>query len=81
VEAGVETKFQVADDGSLMMGQWLYMPNDETVKRMVLQEAHESKFSIHPGSSKMYRDLKHLYWWPNMKKEIAEYVSKYGICQ
>jgi len=81
VEVGVETKFQVTVDGSLMMGQRLYVPNDKTVKRMVLQEAHESKFSIHPGSTKMYRDLKHLYWWPNMKKEIAEYVSKCGICQ
>jgi len=81
VEAGAEMKFRVADDGSLMMGQRLYVPNDETIKRMVLQEAHESKFSIHPGSTKMYRDLKHLYWWPNMKREIAEYVSKCGICQ
>jgi hypothetical protein len=81
MEVGVETKFQVADDGSLMMGQRLYVPNDEAVKRMVLQEAHESKFSIHPDSTKMYRDLKHLYWWPNMKREIAEYVSKCGICQ
>jgi hypothetical protein len=81
VEARVEMKFQVADDGSLMMGQWLYVPNDETIKRMVLQEAHESKFSIHPSSTKMYRDPKHHYWWPNMKKEIAEYVSKCGICQ
>jgi hypothetical protein len=81
VEAGVEMKFQVVDDGSLMMGQRLYVPNDETVKRMVLQEAHKSKFSIHPGSTKMYRDLKHHYWWPNMKREIAEYVSKCGICQ
>ena len=63
MEAGVETKFQVADNGSLMMGQRLYVPNDETVKQMVLQEARESKFSIHPGSStKMYRDLKHLYY-------------------
>jgi hypothetical protein len=74
-------KFRVADDGSLMMGQRLYVPNDETVKWMVLQEAHESKLSIHPGSTKMYRDLKHLNWWPNMKREIAEYVSKCEICQ
>ena len=43
VETGVETKFQVADDGSLMMGQQLYVPNDETVKQMILQEAHESQ--------------------------------------
>ena len=50
-------KFRVTNDGSLMMGQRLYVPNDETIKRMVLQEAHESKFSIHPGSTKMYRDL------------------------
>jgi len=62
MEAGVETKFQVADDRSLMMGQQLYVPNNETVKRMVLQEAHESKFSIHSGSTKMYRDLKNLYY-------------------
>ena len=54
VEAGEEMKFRVANDGSLMMGQRLYVPNNETVKRMVLQEAHESKFSIHPSSTKMY---------------------------
>jgi hypothetical protein len=48
---------------------------------MILREAHESKFSIHPGSTKMYRDLKHHYWWPNMKRKIAEYVSKYNIYQ
>ena len=54
VEAGVEMKFRIANDGSLMMGQRLYIPNDRTIKQMILQEAHESKFSIHPGSTKMY---------------------------
>ena len=78
---GKKTQFRVADDGSLMMGQWLYVPDDETVKHMVLWEAHESKFSIHLDNFKMYQDLKHLYWWPNMKREIAEYVSKYEVCQ
>ena len=47
VEAGIEKRFRIANDGTLMMGQRLYVPDDETVKRMVLQEAHESKFSIH----------------------------------
>jgi hypothetical protein len=47
----------------------------------VLREAHESRFAIHSGSIKMYMDLKEFYWWPNMKKEIIEFVAKYGVCQ
>jgi len=81
METEIATPFRVTDDGSMMMGQRLYVPNDETVKWMVLQEAHESKFSIHPGSTKMYWDLKHLYWWPNMKRKIVEYMSKCKVCQ
>jgi hypothetical protein len=77
MEAGVETKFQVADDRSLMMGQRLYVPNNETVKRMVLQEAHESKFSIHSGSTKMYRDLKHLYY-KGMRDHYNHYKFQNG---
>ncbi|GKB52836.1 putative reverse transcriptase domain-containing protein [Tanacetum coccineum] len=43
-------------------------------------ESHKSKYSIHPGSDKMYQDLKKLYWWPNMKADIATYVSKCLTC-
>nr|GEX34181.1 putative reverse transcriptase domain-containing protein [Tanacetum cinerariifolium] len=45
-----------------------------------MHESHKSKYSIHPGSDKMYQDLKKLYWWPNMKAIIAEYVGKYLTC-
>ncbi|GJU85228.1 putative reverse transcriptase domain-containing protein [Tanacetum coccineum] len=45
-----------------------------------MHESHKSKYSIHPGSDKMYQDLKKLYWWPNMKAEIATYVSKCLTC-
>ncbi|GJR23619.1 putative reverse transcriptase domain-containing protein [Tanacetum coccineum] len=41
-----------------------------------MHESHKSKYSIHPGSDKMYQDLKKLYWWPNMKAIITEYVGK-----
>ncbi|GJU56954.1 putative reverse transcriptase domain-containing protein [Tanacetum coccineum] len=47
---------------------------------LIMHWSHKSKYSIHPGLDKMYQDLKKLYWWPNMKAEIATYVSKYLTC-
>ena len=58
----------------------MYSPDDETLKREVLQEAHESRFATHPKSTKMYQDLKEYYWWPNMKKEVTKYMVKCGVC-
>ncbi|GJR86060.1 putative reverse transcriptase domain-containing protein, partial [Tanacetum coccineum] len=52
----------------------------EDLHALIMHESHKSKYSIHPGSDKMYQDLKKLYWWPNMKAEIATYVSKYLTC-
>ncbi|GJZ50637.1 putative reverse transcriptase domain-containing protein, partial [Tanacetum coccineum] len=46
------------------------------LRAMIMHESHKSKYSIHPGSDKMYQDMKKLYWWPNMKADIATYVSK-----
>ena len=45
-----------------------------------MHESHKSRYSIHPGSDKMYQDLKKFYWWPNMKANIALYVSKCLTC-
>jgi len=47
----------------------------------VLKEAHETKLTVHPRSTKMYKDLKGYYWWPKMKREIAEFVTKCPVCQ
>ncbi|CAL9014110.1 unnamed protein product [Prunus brigantina] len=81
VENGDRTDYSVRNDGALMVGTRLYVPNDQALKREILEEAHSSAFAMHPGSTKMYYTLKEHYWWPFMKKEIAEYVSKCLICQ
>nr|GEX86604.1 reverse transcriptase domain-containing protein [Tanacetum cinerariifolium] len=50
------------------------------LRTVIMHESHRSKYSIHPGSDKMYQDMKKLYWWPNMKADIATYVSKGLTC-
>jgi hypothetical protein len=57
------------------------VPDDPEVKSIILKEAHETPYSIHPGSTKMYMDLKEMFWWNNMKREIAKYVSECHTCQ
>ena len=52
------------------------VPKDRELKNQILDEAHSSKLSIHPGSSKMYQDLKTYFWWTKMKKEIVAYVAR-----
>ncbi|GAU39931.1 hypothetical protein TSUD_275330 [Trifolium subterraneum] len=74
-------EFTVADDGVIQFENRICVPNDADLKRLILEEAHKSGFSIRPGSTKMYHDLKKNYWWPNMKTEIAEFVSRCIVCQ
>lgn len=58
MNAEIETLFEITNHGVLMMGQHLYLPNRGVIKQKVLQEAHESKFATHLGSTKLYQDLK-----------------------
>ncbi|GJT55317.1 putative reverse transcriptase domain-containing protein [Tanacetum coccineum] len=57
-----------------------WIPLYGNLRALIMHKSHKSKYSIHPGSDKMYHDLKKLYWWPNMKAEIATYVSKCLTC-
>ena len=59
----------------------IYVPNDLEIRQLILQEAHDSPYSIHPGNTKMYLDLKDTFWWTGMKKDIAEYVAVCDVCQ
>ncbi|KAL0534025.1 hypothetical protein IC582_028302 [Cucumis melo] len=80
-EAGQTTEFSLSSDGGLLFERRLCVPSDSAVKTELLSEAHSSPFSMHPGSTKMYQDLKRVYWWRNMKREVAEFVSKCLVCQ
>ena len=81
VNKGIETSFQMVSDGLIAMGRQIYLPKDKILKDEILREAHKSRFATHRGSTRMYRDLKEYYLWPNMKREIAEFVLNCGICQ
>jgi hypothetical protein len=61
------TCFQQDPNGTIWFGQRLVVQEDPTLRKEILDEAHLSKFSIHPGSSKMYQDLKGNFWWSNIK--------------
>ncbi|KAL0541315.1 hypothetical protein IC582_021357 [Cucumis melo] len=64
-----------------MFERRLYVPVDNVVKTKLLTEAHSSPFSMHPGSTKMYQDLKRVNWWRNMRREVAHFVSRCLVCQ
>ena len=81
VEKELKPQFQVSKDGLLRFGERVCVPNELDIKNQILNESHTSKYALHPGSTKMYRDLQSHYWWEGMKKEIAIYVSKCLICQ
>ena len=67
--------FSIDDQGVVRFKNRLVVPSSEELRRKILDEAHNSKLSIHPGSNKMYHDLRHLYWWSNMKQDITKYIA------
>jgi hypothetical protein len=73
--------FQVDHKGILWFKGRIVVPKDHQLRKQILDEAHLSKFSMHPGSTKMYQDLRQNFWWTRMKREIARYVSECEICQ
>ncbi|GJT32237.1 putative reverse transcriptase domain-containing protein [Tanacetum coccineum] len=72
--------FETRSDGIQCFEGRIWLPMFGGLRDLIMHESHKSKYSIHPGSDKMYQDLKKLYWWPNMKAEIATYVSKCLTC-
>jgi hypothetical protein len=73
--------FQVDHKGILWFKGRIVVTKDHQLRKQILDEAHLSRFSMHPGSTKMYQDLRQNFWWTLMKREIARYVSECDICQ
>ncbi|GKE81450.1 putative reverse transcriptase domain-containing protein [Tanacetum coccineum] len=73
---GMINKLEPRADGTLCSNNQSWIPCFGELRALIMHESHKSKYSINPRSDKMYQDLRRLYWWPNMKAEIATYVSK-----
>nr|GFC41086.1 putative reverse transcriptase domain-containing protein [Tanacetum cinerariifolium] len=69
-------KLEPRTDGTLYLNGRNWLPCYGDLRTIIMPDSHKSKYSIHPGFDKMYQDMKKLYWWPNMKANIATYVSK-----
>ena len=76
-----KTDYSIEDDGSLLYKNGLCVSNVQELKKKMMYESHNTVFTMHLGGNKMYWDLKQYYWWQGMKKDIAEYVSKWLTCQ
>ncbi|GKF60510.1 putative reverse transcriptase domain-containing protein, partial [Tanacetum coccineum] len=68
------------EDGSLYFLDRIWVPLVGGVRMIIMDEAHKAGYSIHPGADKMYHDLRDMYWWPGMKRDIVTYVSKCLTC-
>ncbi|GJV33607.1 putative reverse transcriptase domain-containing protein [Tanacetum coccineum] len=77
---GMDKAFDIHSDGTRCIKNQSWLPIFGNLRDLIMHESHKLKYSIHPGSDKMYQDLKKLYWWPNMKAIIAEYVGKCLTC-
>ena len=81
VEEGKLKEFVKGLDGLWRYQGRVFMLARDDLWKKILEEAHRSNFTIHLGTSKMYQDLKRMFWWPSIKKDIAKMVSRCFVCQ
>ncbi|XP_022020063.1 uncharacterized protein LOC110920137 [Helianthus annuus] len=77
---GMEKKLMSNEEGILYVMGRIWVPLYGGIREVIFDKAHKSRYSIHPGSDKMYQDLKEYYWWPKLKSDVAVYVGKCLTC-
>ncbi|GKB94263.1 putative reverse transcriptase domain-containing protein, partial [Tanacetum coccineum] len=77
---GLDQQMEKKEYGGLYYMDRIWVPLIGDIRTMIMGEAHATRCSIYPGADKMYYDLRVMYWWPGMKKDIATYVSKCLTC-
>ena len=71
----------VGPDGGLRMRGRLVVPRVPELRRSLFDEAHRSRYTVHPGTMKMYKDIRRHFWWKHMRTDVADYVSRCFTCQ
>ena len=75
------SRYTLDDRGCLRRDGRLCVPQDKGLRKVILDDAHRSRMTIHPGGDKMYQDMKRVFFWAGMKKDVAEYVARCLVCQ
>jgi hypothetical protein len=81
MRVGKARDFLEDEYGTIWLGERLCVPDDKELRELILTEAHQTQYSIHPGNTKMYQDLKEKFWWAIMRREIAKFVALFNDCQ
>ena len=78
---GGVSEFRFGEDNVLMFRDRVCVLEENQLRQAIMEEAHSSAYALHPGSTKMYRTIRENYWWPGMKRDVAEFVAKCLVCQ
>ena len=74
-------RYAIDERGKLHRDGRLCVPQDESLRKTILEDSHRSMMTIHPGGDKMYREMKRVFFWAGMKKDVSEFVSRCLVCQ
>ncbi|GKE64813.1 putative reverse transcriptase domain-containing protein, partial [Tanacetum coccineum] len=80
MQRGLDELIEHRSDGAVYYLDRIWVPLKGGMRTLIMDEAHKSKYFVHPGADKMCYDLRDMYWWPRMKKDIAVYINKCLTC-